>query len=153
MEKETMNWYCQIPWHVWYIWYCVCFLLYPICSHLCFLWETIVTKLSFLSSGYFRNTSRLYDESSSFSLGILFVFCRNQTAPLSVSYCFPKIAYSQGQKLQPLKSLFYSWNVFNSHWKMVMHFVLGRCQSLLILFCTLQWEKPVYQEIVHQFSK
>lgn len=86
----------------------VCFLLYPVCSYLCFLWEAIVTKLSFLSSGYFRNTSRLYDESSSFSLGIVFVFCRNQTAPLSISYCFPKIAYSQGQKLQPLKSLFYS---------------------------------------------
>lgn len=23
MEKETINWYCQIPWHVWYSWYCV----------------------------------------------------------------------------------------------------------------------------------
>lgn len=92
----------------------VCFLLYPVCSHLCFLWEAIVTKLFILSSGYFRKTSRLYDESSSFSLGILFVLCRNQTAPLSISYCFPKIAIHRDKNLSP-------WNYYFTHKVSLIH--------------------------------
>lgn len=38
------------------------------------------------------------------------------------------------------------------HMKIAIHFVWGKCQSLLILFLTLQLEESVYQEIANHIS-